>query len=136
MINEKIFRAYDIRGAYPEEINGEAVDLIIAALAKFYMKNAPRGGRKTVVLGRDGRISSPELYRQALKTLQKFPQLKIIAAGLMTTPMLYFLTSYFAADGGIMITASHNPLRYNGIKMVKKRSEPINGLEVLRLLSK
>lgn len=136
MINEKIFRAYDIRGVYPEEINNEVVSLVIDCLVKIYKNQQPLGKQKRVVIGYDARLSSPILYRAAIKELKKFAGIKIIKGGIMTTPMSYFLVNYLKADGGIAITASHNPYRYNGIKMSKKDAEPLNGIQILSFLKK
>ena len=56
--------------------------------------------------------------------------MRIIDGGLMTTPMFYFLVNHFNADGGIMITASHNPKEYNGLKIINKNAVPISGKEI------
>ncbi len=136
MVNEKIFRAYDIRGVYPKDINSEIVDLIVGALVKIYKKEAPKKKRLKIVIGHDARLSSPVLYGAAFSALKKFIGIKIIEGGIMTTPMSYFLINFLKADGGIIITASHNPCQYNGVKMSKKNAEPINGLQVLKILKK
>ncbi len=121
-MNKNIFKAYDIRGKYPDEINEEVVRKIISSLTS-----------KTVVIGRDARLSSPILYQAAIKTLHPKPY-TLIKAGLITTPMLYFLVNYFKADLGIMITASHNPKEYNGLKIVGKNAVPISGREIYKIV--
>jgi phosphomannomutase len=136
MINEKIFRAYDIRGVYPKEINPEIISLVVDCLVKIYKKDAPKKSWLKVVIGYDARLSSPFLYSAALKAFKKFSKIKVIEGGIMTTPMIYFLINYLKADGGIIITASHNPLKYNGLKMSKKNAEPLNGLQILKILKK
>ena len=135
-MNSKIFRAYDIRGKYPSEINEKAVEKIIEGLAKNFFKPGK------VIVGHDARLSSPELYRAAIRSI-KYPafakasadrqvsNIKIIKGGLMTTPMLSFLVNKLKADGGIMITASHNPKEYNGLKIVGAKAVPMSGKEIL-----
>jgi phosphomannomutase len=127
IINEKIFKAYDIRGAYPEDINKEAVFKIVSALGRFF-------GKGKVVLCHDARLSCEELYKSALKALEKIKRIEVISVGLSTTPMLYFLTARFKARGGIMITASHSPKNHNGLKVVKFGAEPMSGTEIRKLV--
>ncbi len=127
-MNHNIFKAYDIRGKYPEEINEKIVPDIIAALIKNIKP-------KTVVIGHDARLSSPKLYRAVIKQFKiENLKLKIIPIGLSTTPMFYFLVNYFKADLGIMITASHNPKEHNGFKIVGKNAVPISGKEILHYI--
>ncbi len=135
-LNEKIFRAYDIRGVYPEEINSDVVSLVAGCLAGIYKKGASAKRRLKVVVGYDARLSSPALYSAAIKAFKRLPKIEVVEGGIMTTPMIYFLINYLKADGGIIITASHNPLKYNGLKMSKKNAEPLNGFQVLKILKK
>jgi phosphomannomutase len=121
-INPKIFRANDIRGRYPSEINEGIVSEIIAKTQNLLGKN--------IVIGHDVRLSSPSLYKTALDTLKKNKQIKVFEAGLITSPMLYFLVNKLKASGGIMITASHNPKDYNGLKIVGKNAMSIGGKEI------
>jgi phosphomannomutase len=111
-INSSIFKAYDVRGIYPDEINEEVAYLISKALVKFL--NA-----KSIVLARDMRVSSPKLYEAALNGLQE-TGVKIFDVGLSSTPMHTFAINLEDADGGIMITASHNSAKYNGMKLEGK----------------
>lgn len=136
MINENIFRAYDIRGVYPQEINPEVVSLVVDCLVKIYQEQPPLKKSKKIIVGYDARLSSPILYRSVIRELKKFPKIKIIKGGIMTTPMSYFLINYLKADGGLVITASHNPYKYNGLKMSKKNAEPLNGLQILKIIKK
>ncbi len=125
----EIFKAYDIRGVYPEDINEEAVFEVVRISAKKLFK---KGG---VVVGHDARLSSPKLYRAVLKGLRaSLPGEKIFKAGFVTTPMFYFLVNFFRAKGGIMVTASHNPKDWNGLKIVGEKTTPISGNEVFRLI--
>jgi len=127
-MNPIIFKAYDIRGKYPAEINEQVVSEIVAVLGKFFKK-----GR--IVIGHDIRLSSPKLYQAAINQLKTDKsKFKIIPIGLTTTPMFYFLVNYFKAAGGIMITASHNPKEYNGLKVVKEKAVPVSGKDIMKLL--
>ncbi len=111
-INPSIFKAYDVRGVYPSEINEEAAYFIAKAVVKFFKA-------KSLVLGRDMRPSSKPLYSAVLKALKE-EGIKIFDVGLSSTPMHTFVMNLEKADSGIMITASHNPARYNGLKLEGK----------------
>ncbi len=111
------FKAYDIRGKVPSELNNDIAYKVGRAFVK--LNNA-----KKVVIGRDVRESSPELAN-ALANGFTDAGCDVIDLGLCGTEMIYFSTPYFDADGGVMITASHNPPEYNGLKFVKKGSVPM-----------
>ena len=111
------FKAYDIRGKVPSELNPEIAYKIGKAFSKLV--NAQK-----VVVGRDIRKSSKELADSLIKGLTENGA-SVVDIGLCGTEMVYFSTPYFNADGGIMITASHNPPEYNGMKFVKKDSVPV-----------
>jgi len=121
-MNPEIFKAYDIRGIYPDDLDKEAAYKIGRGLVVFLNKESK--GRKKIVVGRDNRLSSPLLAR-AIKEGIKKEGADVIDIGLSTTPMFYFAVKYLKADGGAMITASHNPPKYNGIKAVKKEGQNI-----------
>ncbi len=126
-INPEIFKAYDIRGIYPDEINEEGAYLITKALVKFL--NA-----KSIVAARDMRSSSEPLYRAVLKGLKEMG-IKIYDIGLATTPMYMYVINLEKADGGIVVTASHNPAKYNGLRMEGKGAVSIgegSGMEEIR----
>lgn len=130
-MNPKIFRAYDIRGKYPKEINEAVVSKITQSLGKYFKSKA------AIVIGHDARLSSPSLYKATLKGLNYsniLKNMRIVSVGLATTPMFYFLVNHLKADAGIMITASHNPKDYNGLKVVGKNAIPISGKEILKLI--
>ncbi len=130
-MNKEIFKAYDIRGKYPREINEAAISEIISGLKKIFIPKTKLKAK--IVLARDARLSSPDLYREAIKRLATGDsRLEIFPIGLATTPMFYFLVNYFKADGGVMITASHNPKEYNGLKIVGENAAPIGGKEILK----
>lgn len=122
-----IFKAYDIRGKYPNEINKKTVLETGKALGGFF------GPKSKLVVSYDSRVSSPSLCESLVEGLKKSnSKLNIVRGGLATTPMFYFLVNYFLADGGIMVTASHNPKSYNGLKIVGKKAVPISGKEIYK----
>ncbi len=125
---ENIFGAYDIRGKYPQEINETLATSIGNALGKLW-------SNQKVILGYDARHGSIELAKALEEALLKH-NINLEKAGLITTPMLYFLVNHYHAAGGIMITASHNPKEWNGMKIVKEMGMPVSGTEIKELLQK
>ena len=120
------FKAYDIRGKVPSELNSDLAYKIGRAFVNLV--NA-----KKVVIGYDIRKSSLEISDALIKGLTDAGA-NVVNIGLCGTEMIYFSTPYLNADGGIMITASHNPPEYNGMKFVKKYSVPVgydSGLNVV-----
>ncbi len=113
------FKAYDIRGRYPEEINEELAFKIGCAFAEVLRPS-------TVVLGRDIRLSSLSLSKALLEGLASMG-VDVLDLGLCGTEQVYFATAHLKTEGGIMITASHNPANYNGMKLVRKGAAPISG---------
>jgi len=111
------FKAYDVRGKVPSELNSDLAYKIGRAVVKYL--NA-----KSIVIGRDVRKSSPELSESLTKGITDAGS-NVYDLGLCGTEMIYFGTPFLNADGGIMITASHNPPEYNGLKFVKKGSVPM-----------
>jgi phosphomannomutase/phosphoglucomutase len=126
-ITPSIFRAYDIRGKYPSEINVFAARKVAEFLAKNVFKKGP------IVVAYDARNSSPALYKAVIKGLASRKKIMI---GPSTTPMFYFFVIDRKAAGGIMITASHNPPEWNGLKIVGPKSSPINGFDVRKAMEK
>lgn len=124
-INKNIFREYDIRGLYPNEINQKTAYLIAQGFAKFL--NLRHGDK--IVVGYDKRPSSPKLAIAFILGLTDIG-INVINVGKTTTPELYFSVPFLSGSGGAMITASHNLKKYNGIKFVRKNTEPISGLEI------
>jgi phosphomannomutase len=118
------FKAYDIRGRVPEELNDDLAYRIGRAYAAFL-------NPAKVVLGRDIRTSSLPLAR-ALTAGLNDSGVEVWDLGLCGTEQVYFYTSHLKLDGGIMITASHNPPEYNGLKLVRRESRPISGDTGLR----
>lgn len=114
-----IFKAYDIRGIYGEDLTEEIIYKIGRA---YVLKFKP----KIVTVGMDGRISSPSLFKSFVKGITD-EGCNILDIGLVTTPMMYFSAWNYDVDGGLMVSASHNPPKYNGVKMVLKDAVPIGG---------
>jgi phosphomannomutase len=121
---DKIFKAYDIRGVYGEDLNEDTAFKIGQAFAVF-LKNKFKKEDLNIVLGKDNRLSSNSLF-SFLKRGIMSQGANVIDVSLSTTPLFYFSTAHFNYDGGIVVTASHNPPQYNGFKMVGPKAEPIN----------
>jgi len=113
------FKAYDIRGQIPNELNNDIAYRIANAMANFL-------SAKQIVVGKDIRESSEELAQAVSDGIQDAGA-EVLDIGLCGTEMVYFATAHLKADGGIMITASHNPADYNGLKLVREDARPISG---------
>ena len=111
------FKAYDLRGKVPSELNPEMAYKIGKAFAKLLKA-------ETIVVGHDVRKSSDALSESLIKGLTD-SGVEVTDIGICGTEMIYYATSALETDGGIMITASHNPPEYNGMKFVKKHSVPV-----------
>ena len=114
------FKAYDVRGIVPAEINPDLAYRIGRALAD----RLPSA--KRVCIGYDIRLSGPDLYKSLAQGLND-AGVDVVHLGLVGTEMVYFATAFYGYDGGVMITASHNPPEYNGMKFVRAESRPISG---------
>ena len=124
------FKAYDIRGQIPNELNTDIAYRIGNATVEYL-------GAKTIVLGRDVRLSSEELCDAVAAGINDAGA-DVVDIGLCGTEVVYFATGHLEANGGIMVTASHNPADYNGLKLVREQSKPISGdsgLEDIRTLA-
>ncbi len=115
-LDPSIFKAYDIRATYPDKINEDVVEQVMRAIYTYFtqLKNKEH---MTIVLGHDMRTHSPSLFKRAKEALVNSGA-HVIDVGLVPTPTVYFTVRSFQYDAGIMISASHNPKEYNGIKMV------------------
>lgn len=124
------FKAYDIRGRVPDQLNADIAYRIGQATASFL-------DAKSVVVGRDMRLSSEELADAITRGLTD-AGVNVIDIGLCGTEMVYFATAHLGADGGIMVTASHNPADHNGLKLVREKARPISadsGLKEIQALA-
>lgn len=115
---ENIFKSYDIRGIYPAQINEENIVSTTRAIYKFLLDKTSGKQSLSVVVGRDMRLSSPAIFKAVTNTLLDLGA-QVIDVGLVSTPTFYFAVFNGKFDGGIQITASHNPKEYNGLKIVK-----------------
>jgi phosphomannomutase len=122
-LNPDIFKAYDVRGVYPGEVNEEAARAIGAAFVAYL--NARRIG-----VGRDMRLSSPALAAAFIDGAVS-QGADVVDYGMVPTDMLYFAVARDRLDGGVQVTASHNPKQYNGMKMVRQEAFPLSGEEGL-----
>ena len=123
------FKAYDIRGVWGEELTSD----IVYKIGYFFPKVIPC---KQVLVGRDARLSSDKMFK-ALSDGIRDAGVDVLDIGLSTTPMVYWATGKFDVDASIMITASHNSAKYNGLKFSGKDVEPIgynNGLNLIEVL--
>ena len=118
-VTNKGFKAYDVRGVYPTEVNEELAYRVGRIFSAMF-------AAETVVVGHDIRLSGRALV-DALTEGLRHGGTKVIDIGQCGTEMIYFATAHLNADGGIMVTASHNPKEYNGMKLVRKDARPISG---------
>ena len=112
-----IFKAYDVRGVVPDELDAGDAYRIGRGTARFL-------GASVIAVGRDARESSPELFEALVRGITE-EGADVVDLGLICTPLLYFATERLGSDGGVMITASHNPARYNGFKICREHAIPI-----------
>src|SRR3954467_10158834 len=123
----RIFKAYDVRGLYGQDIDGDTAEAVGRGLARALsdLSGRPVGTLK-VGLGRDMRLSAPELaarYRDGLTS----EGAHVVDAGMVGTEMLYWLVGSRDLDGGLMCTASHNPARSTGAKLVERGAVALSG---------
>jgi len=124
------FKAYDVRGRVPEDLDEAIAYRIGRAYAAFVQP-------QTVAVGRDVRLTSDGIAAELIRGLTD-SGVDVVDIGIGGTEMVYFATFHYGLDGGIMVTASHNPPNYNGMKMVREQSRPISeatGLKDIRALA-
>ena len=117
-VTDKGFGAYDVRGVYPDEVNEELAYRVGRSFPTLFQA-------KSVAIGHDIRLSGPSLSDALAKGLTE-AGCNVVDIGQCGTEMIYFTTAHLGLDGGIMITASHNPKQYNGMKFVRAESRPIS----------
>jgi phosphomannomutase len=118
MINPDIFKAYDIRGTYPDQMNEEVARIVGAAAIEHF-------GVSRIAVGRDMRLSSPALF-EAFKDGVTEQGAEVIDLGMVSSDELYFAVGKFGYPAGVMITASHNPKQYNGLKFCLAGAVPVS----------
>ncbi|MFQ5452328.1 MAG: phosphomannomutase/phosphoglucomutase, partial [Candidatus Paceibacterota bacterium] len=122
-IDKSIFKSYDIRGIYPDQINEKNIYQIAQAIYKLFQEK--KGDRRlSVVVGRDMRLSAPKLYPIFKKGFVDAGA-KLVDVGLVSTPTFYFAVLNLKTDAGAQLTASHNPPKYNGVKFVVRQGEAL-----------
>ncbi|TDQ49439.1 phosphomannomutase/phosphoglucomutase [Permianibacter aggregans] len=126
-LSPEMFRAYDIRGVVGEQLNEEVVRQIGRAIGS----EAFERGEQKVIVARDGRLSGPDLL-EALKRGLLESGRDVIDLGAVPTPLLYFATHYLSSRSGVMLTGSHNPSNYNGLKIVLA-GDTLSGDDIQRL---
>lgn len=122
MINQSIFRSYDIRGKYPDEIDEKAVELIARAYVSILRP-------KKIIVGRDMRTASPQLTEVFIKTASSLG-VQVQDIGLVPVDAFYYAVGTLENDGGVYCTASHNPKEYHGFKMFQKNFEALRGVDL------
>jgi phosphomannomutase len=125
--DRSIFKAYDIRGTVPDQLTSEIAYRIGNSLAGFLKP-------KSIAVGRDMRVSSDEMF-DALSAGMLDRGVDVVDLGMVSTDTLYFAVGKYGYDGGIMITASHNPGHYNGFKICRKDAVPLSGSEGLDIVA-
>jgi phosphomannomutase len=118
-LDAAIFKAYDIRGLYPSQIDGEIARRIGRAFIDYL-------GARRIAVGHDMRASSPEIAGGFIRGVRS-QGTEVIDVGTVGTDMLYFAVAHENLEGGAIITASHNPKEWNGIKMVRRGAEALSG---------
>ncbi|HJM71393.1 MAG TPA: phosphomannomutase, partial [Gammaproteobacteria bacterium] len=119
MINEiSCFKAYDVRGRIPSELNDDVAFRIGVGIASYF-------SAESVVVGYDVRPSSIDILNALTKGMNS-QGVKVLSIGLCGTEEIYFATNHLSTDAGVMITASHNPADYNGLKIVGKGAKPVS----------
>jgi phosphomannomutase len=119
VLDPKVFKAYDVRGIYPVELDEEgAFSIALAYVEQFEPKS--------IAVGRDMRLSSPSMAK-AVTEGATAGGADVVDVGLVGTEMVYFAVGELELDGGIMVTASHNPKEYTGMKIVRRGALPVGG---------
>ncbi len=119
MLDPKVFKAYDVRGLYPSELDEEGA----YAIGRAYVEQfEPR----RIAIGRDMRLSSPAMAKAAIEGAADAGA-EVLDLGLVGTEMLYFAVGELGLDGGLAVTASHNPKEYTGMKIVRRGALPVGG---------
>lgn len=133
-VNPSIFKAYDIRGIYPSEINPEAAYLVALAFGKYLKDDLKLKPPIRVGLGQDMRGSSAFLAKEVVRGLNN-QDIDVVDLGRVPTPAFYYAVAFKDLSGGMMVTASHQPKEYNGLKLCVQKAVPVAigfGLEKIK----
>lgn len=120
-----IFKAYDIRGIYPDQLNEKIAYGVGRGFAELLVSENP-GTKLQVAVGRDMRLSWESLTKQVIEGIRD-GGVDVVFIGLVSTPTFYFGVAHYNYDGGIMVSASHNPKEYNGFKLTRRKAVPLSG---------
>lgn len=134
MAFQNVFKAYDIRGIYGTELTEDLAYKIARAFTELRRRELPEKKKLAIVTGRDMRLSSPSLSQSVIKGLVDSGA-DVIDVGLVSAPTFYFAVCRLGADGGLMVSASHNPKEYNGIKITRENAKSLgagHGMEEIR----
>ena len=118
-LDPKAFKAYDVRGIYPSELDEAGA----YAVGRAYVEQFEP---KAIAIGRDMRVSSPSIARAVMQGAADGGA-EVKDVGMIGTEMLYFGVGELDLDGGVMVTASHNPKEYTGMKIVRRGALPVGG---------
>ncbi len=133
-MDQSIFRAYDVRGIYPQQINEDVVFSIGQGFIKLLRAENPGKKIFNIVVGHDMRLSSPSLCQSLIKGVTQAGA-NVIDIGLSSTPTFYYAVARHKYDGGLIVSASHNPKEYNGVKLVRAKAAAFgleDGLDKIR----
>jgi phosphomannomutase len=119
VLDPKVFKAYDVRGIYPDELDEAGAE----AIGRAYVE---RFEPRRIAVGRDMRLSSPTMQKAVMRGAAKAGA-DVLDLGLVGTEMVYFAVGSLGLEGGIMVTASHNPKQYTGLKLVRRGALPVGG---------
>lgn len=125
-VNPSIFKAYDVRGIYPTDLDEDIARKTGAAFATLLLNETEGDRVLTVVVSRDMRTSSESLMQSVIEGITS-TGVNVVNIGLSSTPTFYFAVGHYGYDGGLQVSASHNPAEYNGFKMVRAKAVPISG---------
>src|SRR4030042_2542641 len=117
--DSRIIGDYDIRGIYPNQINEKLFYIFGRSISIYF-------NRKTVAVGHDARLSSPKLFEALIKGLLEQGS-DVVSLGQISTEIHYFASGYYNFPVNVIVSASHNPAEYNGLKIVKQGVIPLNG---------
>src|SRR4249919_1751547 len=119
VLDPKVFKAYDVRGIYPDELDEAGAE----AIGRAYVEQFEPG---KIAVGRDMRLSSPTMQEAVMRGATA-AGCDVLDIGLVGTEMVYYAVGSLGLEGGIMVTASHNPKEYTGMKIVRRGALPVGG---------
>ncbi len=126
-VNPQIFREYDIRGVADRDLG----DVVVRAIGRAFAQRMRERGKTRIAVGRDVRLSSPRIGLALTEGLRD-QGAAVLDVGQVPTPALYFAVVHLKADGGVMVTGSHNPIEYNGLKL-SEGIQSLHGPEIQEL---